>query len=68
MIPVAISIYGIFSFFMSFVLLETLASPIALHQWGWSQEDTIRILGIILSAGAVLAAFCFASIGPLSKR
>lgn len=40
----------------------------AIDQFGWSKEDTILYIGISMAAGGVLAAFCFAAIGPLSKR
>jgi ceroid-lipofuscinosis MFS transporter 7 len=40
----------------------------AIDQWGWSEEDTLLYLGIILASGGVLSGFCFGSIGPLSKR
>ena len=40
----------------------------AIDQWGWTEEDTILYIGITMAAGGVLAAFCFAAIGPLSKR
>eukprot|EP00095_Tigriopus_kingsejongensis_P005987 maker-scaffold48_size466083-snap-gene-3.27 protein:Tk05987 transcript:maker-scaffold48_size466083-snap-gene-3.27-mRNA-1 annotation:"major facilitator superfamily domain-containing protein 8" len=67
-IAALISTWGFFSFFCSFVLLETLVSPMAIDQFGWNQEDTILYLGITMAAGGALAAFCFGAIGPLSKR
>ena len=45
-----------------------LATPLAIDQWGWTEEDAVLYLGIILASGGVLSAFFFGSIGPLSKR
>ena len=43
-------------------------TPLAIDQWGWSQEDAIFYLGITMAAGGILSGLCFATIGPLSKR
>lgn len=40
----------------------------AIDQWGWTEEDAVLYLGIILASGGVLSVFFFGSIGPLSKR
>ena len=40
----------------------------AIDQWGWSEEETIMYLGIIMASGGLLSGFCFGAIGPLSKR
>ena len=42
--------------------------PIALDQWGWEEADAVLYIGIVMVAGGVMAGFCYASIGPLSKR
>ena len=42
-------------------------TPLAIHQWGWSQEDALAYLGIIMAVGGVLSGLCFATIGPLAK-
>ena len=42
-------------------------TPLAIHQWGWSQEDALAYLGVIMAVGGVLSGLCFATIGPLAK-
>ena len=48
--------------------LFSLLTPMAIHQWSWTEQDAILYLGLYTAANAVLAGFCFATIGPLSKR
>ena len=43
-------------------------TPLAIDQWGWTKEDAILYLGITMACGGVLSGFCFACIGPLSKK
>ncbi len=42
-------------------------TPMAIDQWGWSEEDAILYLGITMVCGGILSGLCFAMIGPLSK-
>ena len=43
-------------------------TPLAIDQWGWTQQDAIFYLGITMAVGGVLSGLCFATIGPLSKK
>lgn len=68
LLPTITSTYNFFSFLFNFVLIETILTPLAMDQWGWTEEDTIMYLGITMAAGGVLSGLCFATIGPLSKK
>ena len=39
-----------------------------MDMWAWSQEETVRYLGITMAVGGIVGAACFGSIGPLAKR
>ena len=39
-----------------------------MDQFGWTESEAILYLGIAMSSGGILTVFCFASVGPLSKR
>merc|ERR1719481_1250058 len=68
MLGVGACLFGFFVFMTNFVLLETIGTPVCMQQLGWDEAKSIRILGILMSIGAVLSLFCFASIGPLTKK
>ncbi|XP_063381917.1 major facilitator superfamily domain-containing protein 8 [Cydia fagiglandana] len=60
----------VFAFFVlnfSFVLLETLATPLTMDQFAWSKAQALKYMGALMSAGAVLACATFALITPLTK-
>ena len=40
----------------------------AMDQWSWVEEDALLYNGITIAAGGILTGFCFATIGPLSKK
>ena len=39
-----------------------------MDMWAWSQEETVRYLGITMAVGGIVGAACFGAIGPLAKR
>ncbi|XP_047990206.1 major facilitator superfamily domain-containing protein 8 isoform X2 [Leguminivora glycinivorella] len=51
----------------SFVLLETLATPLTMDQFAWSKAQALQYMGALMSAGAVLACATFALITPLTR-
>jgi len=66
-VPVSVAIYVFFAFFCAFVMMETLMTPVAKDNFGWSNGDTILYLSILMASGGIIAILCFAAIGPLSK-
>nr|XP_040579038.1 uncharacterized protein LOC121127673 [Lepeophtheirus salmonis] len=63
-----ICLFDFFVFQATFVLLETLATPLCMDQFAWSEEKTVLYLGIIMSVGGIISLICFFTIAPLSKR
>ncbi|KAK6640854.1 hypothetical protein RUM44_012552 [Polyplax serrata] len=60
----------IVSFFLlnfHFVLLETLAAPLTMDQFGWSKQDALFYIGILMVSGALIACVAFFAISPLTK-
>jgi len=50
------------------ILIETLATPIAMDQLACSHEEAVEKVGIVLSIGCVLTALSFASSSAVAKR
>ncbi|XP_058458938.1 major facilitator superfamily domain-containing protein 8-like isoform X5 [Malaya genurostris] len=48
--------------------LQTLLSPIALDQFGWTNEESLFYLGILMTAGALISCILFLVLDPLCKR
>ena len=46
----------------------SLVTPLAVNNFGWSNEKAIEFLGWMMASMSLLSVFCFGSIGPLSKR
>ncbi|CAG9822815.1 unnamed protein product [Phaedon cochleariae] len=61
-------IVAFFVIVFNFMLLETLATPVTMDQFGWSKSESLWYMGILMSVGAILAIVTFASIAPLSRR
>ncbi|KAI8422029.1 hypothetical protein MSG28_009930 [Choristoneura fumiferana] len=51
----------------SFVLLETLCTPLTMDQFAWDKAPALRYMGALMSAGAVVACLTFALITPLTR-
>lgn len=51
----------------NFVLLETLATSLTMDQFAWSKREALEYMGVLMSAGAVVACVTFALITPLTK-
>ncbi|XP_058458935.1 major facilitator superfamily domain-containing protein 8-like isoform X2 [Malaya genurostris] len=47
---------------------QTLLSPIALDQFGWTNEESLFYLGILMTAGALISCILFLVLDPLCKR
>lgn len=39
-----------------------------MDQFAWTKEEALYYMGILMSAGAVIACATFVAIGPLCKR
>lgn len=50
------------------LIIFRLGTPIAMDQLGYTEEEAIEKVGIVLSAGCVLTALACASAGPIAKR
>ncbi|XP_057380546.1 major facilitator superfamily domain-containing protein 8-like [Daphnia carinata] len=50
------------------IMIETLATPIAMDQLGYSDDEAVKKVGIVLSIGCILTVISFASSGPLARR
>lgn len=48
--------------------IQTLLSPIALDQFGWSNEDSLFYLGILMTVGALISCILFLLLDPWCKR
>nr|CAD7455789.1 unnamed protein product [Timema tahoe] len=61
-------INAFFIIVFNFVLLETLATSLTMDQFAWSKKEALYYMGLVMSAGAVIACATFLAIGPLCKR
>jgi len=61
-------IFCFFVFLFNFILLETIGTPLCMHQLGWDENTSVRNLGVMMAIGAVVSLFCFASIAPITSR
>ncbi|XP_023341021.1 major facilitator superfamily domain-containing protein 8 [Eurytemora carolleeae] len=56
-----------FVFLFNFILLETIGTPLCMDQLGWDEGKSITNLGILMSVGAVISMFAYASVAPLTR-
>jgi len=68
LIAVGTCMFGFFMFMFNYILLETIGTPLCMQQLGWDETKSIRNLGILMAAGAVVSLIVFATIGPLTKK
>jgi len=68
LLAVLVCLFGFFVFMTNYILLEAIGVPLCQQQLGWSEEESVQILGILMSAGAVLSLICFGSIGLLTRK
>ncbi|XP_059487395.1 major facilitator superfamily domain-containing protein 8-like [Neocloeon triangulifer] len=61
-------VLGFFILSFNFVLLETLAMPLVMDQFAWTKEESIKYMGSLMTAGAVVALVTFTTLKPLTKR
>ncbi len=47
---------------------HSLMQPISAHQFGWEDQDSLLYVGLFTACSGLLSAFCFAWVGPLSRR
>ncbi|XP_055528938.1 major facilitator superfamily domain-containing protein 8-like isoform X2 [Wyeomyia smithii] len=52
----------------AYVGYQTLLSPVALDQFGWTNEESLFYLGILMTAGALISCVLFLLLDPLCKR
>merc|ERR1719350_1964205 len=68
MLAVVVCLVGFFIFNTNYILLEVIGVPLCQQQLGWNENESGRILGILMSAGAFISLFAFGSIGPITKK
>ncbi|XP_062564493.1 major facilitator superfamily domain-containing protein 8-like isoform X3 [Armigeres subalbatus] len=51
-----------------YVAFQALLSPIALDQFGWTNEESLFYLGILMTVGALISCVLFLLLDPLCKR
>ncbi|XP_065349377.1 major facilitator superfamily domain-containing protein 8-like isoform X2 [Cloeon dipterum] len=61
-------ILAFFILSFNFVLLETLGQPLVMDQFAWTKEQAVMNMGLLMTAGAVIALVTFAAIKPLTKK
>ncbi|XP_047495157.1 major facilitator superfamily domain-containing protein 8-like [Penaeus chinensis] len=61
-------LFGFFITLFIYVLLETLAEPFMVDQYGWTDDKAMVVVGIALSGGGFLSIFMFVLSGVLSKK
>lgn len=52
----------------SFQKKKRLATPVAMDQLGYSDDEAVKKVGIVLSIGCILTVISFALSGPLARR
>lgn len=60
-------IVAFFVLVFNFVILETLGTSLTMDQFGWSKEQALWYMGLLLSVGAVIACVTFVAIKPLCR-
>ncbi|XP_046639325.1 major facilitator superfamily domain-containing protein 8-like [Daphnia pulicaria] len=50
------------------IMIETLATPIAMDQLAYTDDEAVKKVGIVLSIGCILTVISFAASGPLARR
>jgi hypothetical protein len=55
-------------YYMNFVILETLGSPMVMDEYAWSESETVLYLGLIMTGGGAISMVSFLTVGVLSKR
>jgi len=61
-------VVAFFVMLFNFSLLETLAAPVIMDQFGWSSKQAVRNLGIAMTISSTFSIFLFFSVGYLSRR
>ncbi|XP_054271541.1 major facilitator superfamily domain-containing protein 8-like [Macrosteles quadrilineatus] len=61
-------IIAFFILVFNFVLLETLGTSLTMDQFAWTKSQALSNIGILLSAGGVIACVAFVLIKPLCKH
>ncbi|KAL3276812.1 hypothetical protein HHI36_012174 [Cryptolaemus montrouzieri] len=60
-------IVAFFVIVFNFMLLETLATPLTMDQFGWSKSQSLKYTGILISVGALISIGTSVAIPQLSK-
>jgi len=68
MLALSSCVFCFFIFLFNFILLETIGTPLCMHQLGWSEKQSVQNLGILMAIGAVVSLFCYASVAPITSR
>ncbi|XP_055591497.1 major facilitator superfamily domain-containing protein 8-like [Uranotaenia lowii] len=66
--PIAAAIVAFSLLMLAYVAFQTLLSPIALDQFGWTNEESLFYLGILMTAGALVSCVLFLLLDTLCKR
>jgi len=67
-IGVALCIANFFVVGFILISVETLATPLAIEQLGYSDDEAVRSVGIVFSIGCALTAVSYAVSSPLARR
>ncbi|XP_062564491.1 major facilitator superfamily domain-containing protein 8-like isoform X1 [Armigeres subalbatus] len=66
--PIVLSIVAFTFVVFVQIAVQCLLSPIALDQFGWTNEESLFYLGILMTVGALISCVLFLLLDPLCKR
>nr|XP_019931028.2 major facilitator superfamily domain-containing protein 8-like isoform X2 [Aedes albopictus] len=67
-LPITLMVAAFALLMFVYSAIQTLLSPIALDQFGWSNEDSLFYLGILMTVGALISCILFLLLDPMCKR
>ncbi|CAL4124716.1 unnamed protein product, partial [Meganyctiphanes norvegica] len=67
-IALAAILFGFFVTLFIYVLLETLATPFVMDQYGWDEDFAVIVIGVALSGGGILSMCMFVMSSLLAKK
>ncbi|XP_055528939.1 major facilitator superfamily domain-containing protein 8-like isoform X3 [Wyeomyia smithii] len=67
-LPITLMCVAFAVLMLIYAAFQTLLSPVALDQFGWTNEESLFYLGILMTAGALISCVLFLLLDPLCKR
>ncbi|XP_065584785.1 major facilitator superfamily domain-containing protein 8-like isoform X2 [Artemia franciscana] len=52
----------------NFIFTETLATPMAIDNFAWTEEEAVAKVGIMLFVGGIISSVCFLFAGPIARK